>query len=174
MNIPRNASLDFTPPSARRLSLLAALATAVHVAEAALPTFGPIKPGLANAVVLVVWHRWGLRAALTVSLLRLACGSLLAGALLSPRFGLAVAGVGLASVGLLFAKKLTDWGVSLLGLSVLCAWLHMAGQLLVLDMALPGFPLGAAAPWLLGYALVAGVATGALAIFLIPQDDNRP
>ncbi|MBI1363316.1 MAG: heptaprenyl diphosphate synthase [Proteobacteria bacterium] len=159
------ASLDLPArtPSDVRLSLLAAIATALHVAEAALPTFGPVKPGFANAVVLVVWKNYGLKPALTVNLLRLACGALLSGSLISPRFGLAAAGFVLSSTGLCFGKKLTQKGVSMYGLSVLCAWLHMLGQLLALRLCLPDFPLGGAAPWLLGYALLAGLATGWLA-----------
>lgn len=156
--------------SATRLTLLAAMATAIHVLESVLPSFGPIKPGFANAIVLVVWRSYGLRAALSVNVLRLMCGALLSGSLVSPRFGLAVAGFLLSSLALVFAKKLTDYGASLMGLSALCAWLHMGGQLLALTVVLPHFPLGGAAPYLLGYALLAGLATGWLATYL----SNRP
>ncbi len=169
MNTHHKASLDFTigGTSAARISLLAALATAIHVAESALPALGPIKPGFANAIVLATWQSHGLKAALMVNVLRLLCGALLSGALLSPRFGLALAGFAFSTIGLLLAPKLAARGVSLMGISVLCAWLHMAGQLLALGGVFPHFPLGTAAPWLLAYALVAGLATGWLALYFV-------
>ena len=54
-----------------RLARFAALAAAVHVLEAGLPSPVPgIKPGLANIVTLIVLLRHGWRAAVVVTLLR--------------------------------------------------------------------------------------------------------
>lgn len=117
----------------QRIAYLAALAITVHIAESALPSPLPgIKPGLANVITIVVLLRYGLATAAWVALLRVFAGSLLLGTFLSPTFMLSLAGA-LASLSALAAgyglgRVLPAARLSAMGLSVLAALAHMAGQ----------------------------------------------
>ena len=69
-----------TTPEDHRIARLAAFAIGLSVMEAVIPSPLPgIKPGLANIVTLLVLERFGLRAAVWVSLLRVVAGSLILG-----------------------------------------------------------------------------------------------
>ncbi len=71
----------------------AALAIAIHILEAAVPSPIPgIKPGLANVIVLLALLRFDMRFAIQVALLRVVVGSLLIGTFFSPTFFLSLAG----------------------------------------------------------------------------------
>lgn len=121
-------------PSAddHRIARHAAAAIVLTVAEAAIPLPLPgVKPGLANIVTLVVLARWGWREAAWVALLRVIVGSLVLGQFLAPGFFLSLAG-GLASlVALGVAVHLPRRVFGPVSHSVLAAFAHFAGQLVV-------------------------------------------
>jgi hypothetical protein len=74
---------------------LAALAVALHVIEAAIPSPLPgIRPGMANLITLLAFFRYGWRIACWITVLRVIGGSLLIGTFLTPTFILSVAGAG--------------------------------------------------------------------------------
>lgn len=116
----------------RRIARYAAAAIALTVAEAALPSPLPgIKPGLANIIVLVVLLRHGWRDAAWVSLLRVVAGSLVIGQLFAPGFFLALAGA-VSSLALLsLAMHLPQRWFGAVTLSILAAFAHIGGQLLL-------------------------------------------
>jgi len=119
-----------TTPEDHRLAQLAAFAIGLSLVEAAVPSPLPgVKPGLANIVTLLVLQRFGLRAAVWVSLLRVLAGSLILGTFLSPSFALSLAGA-LASLAVLaLARTLPSALFGPVSLSVLAAFAHVAGQL---------------------------------------------
>ncbi|TYC54326.1 Gx transporter family protein [Zoogloea oleivorans] len=102
------------------------------VAEAAIPLPLPgVKPGLANIITLVVLARWGWRDAVWVALLRVLVGSLLLGQFLAPGFFLSLVG-SLASLAVLgLAMHLPKRWFGPVSHSVLAAFAHIGGQVLV-------------------------------------------
>ena len=116
----------------RRVARYAAAAIALSVAEAALPSPLPgIKPGLAYIIVLVVLARHGWRDAAWVSLLRVLAGSLAIGQFLAPGFFLALAGAACSLAMLALAQALPVRWFGPVTASVLAAFAHIGGQLLL-------------------------------------------
>jgi heptaprenyl diphosphate synthase len=153
----------------RRIARLAALAVMIHVAESVLPSPLPgIKPGLANIITLLVLFDFGLRTAAWVSLLRVLVSSLILGTFLSPTFLLSLSGA-LASLLALAAGRSLP-GIGPVGLAVLAALAHMAGQLgMAWLVFLPHPALWKLAPVFMGMALVFGVVSGIIAHTVMQQ-----
>ena len=115
-----------------RIAKLAAFAIALHMLEAVVPSPLPgVKPGIANIVTLYVMYQYGFATAAWVSLLRVLASSLLLGQFLSPGFALSLAGAGLSLASLYAAMHLPKRWFGPVSLSVLAAFAHIAGQLLV-------------------------------------------
>jgi len=114
------------------LALFIALAVALHTLEALLPS--PVlglRLGFANILALTALYLYGARAAWIVILARIFIGSLLLGNLFSPGFLLSLSG-GLVAMSMMSgAKTLFRRFISPIGVSVLGAVGHIAGQLLV-------------------------------------------
>lgn len=146
----------------RRLAALAAAAVGLTLAEAAIPLPLPgIKPGLANIVTLIVLYRFGWRAAVWVSLLRIVAGGLVLGTFLTPTFVMSLAG-GLASLLVLgFLVRLPGRWFGPVGLSVLAAFAHIGAQLGVVSVWLmPGVNLVPLLAVFLGAAWLSGLVNG--------------
>lgn len=111
-----------------RIAWLTALAIAIHILESVIPSPLPgMKPGLANIITIAVMMLYGWRSACWVSLLRILIGSILIGTFLSPTFILSLSGA-LASLAILGLSRLTGKLFGPIGLSLLAAIAHMAGQ----------------------------------------------
>jgi heptaprenyl diphosphate synthase len=143
-----------------RIARLAALAIVIHIAESALPTPLPgIKPGFANIITLLVLFDYGWRTAAWVSLLRVLLSSLVIGTFLSPTFLLSLAGA-LASLIALGAGRWLP-GTGPVGLGVLTALAHMAGQFVIAWwLFLPHPGLWSLLPVFMSAALVFGLFSG--------------
>lgn len=115
-----------------RIAKLAALAIGLHLIEAVLPSPLPgVKPGIANIVTLYVLYQYGIGTAAWVSLLRVFAGSLLLGQLFSPTFLLSFGGA-LGSLAVLaLAIHLPKKWFGPVSLSILAAFAHISGQLLI-------------------------------------------
>ncbi len=115
-----------------RIARLAAAAIALSLAEAAIPLPLPgVKPGLANIVILIVLLRWGWRDAVWVALLRVFAGSLLLGQLFAPGFFLSFTGSLASLLTLGVALYLPRRLFGPVSLSVLAAFAHIGGQLVL-------------------------------------------
>ncbi len=161
-----------------RIARLAALAIVIHVLESALPSPLPgIKPGLANVITLAVLFLYGFRAALWVSLLRVLAGSILAGTFLSPTFALSLAGASCSllvmyaasrGIGLAGEPAGGEWRLGPVGVAVLAALAHMAGQFaLAYALFIPHPALLGLLPVLLAMALLFGLVSGRLSQYLL-------
>ena len=116
----------------QRVARYAAAAIVLTVAEAGIPSPLPgIKPGLANIVVLLVLMRHGWCDAAWVSLLRVVAASVLLGQFRAPGFFLAFSGalVSLATLGA--GMRLPRRWFGPVTLSILAAFAHIGGQILV-------------------------------------------
>ena len=146
--------------------------------EAVIPSPLPgVKPGIANIVTLYVLYQYGFTTAAWVSLLRVFASSLLLGQFLSPTFVLSLSGALLSLVALFFAQHLPKKFFSAISLSILAAFAHIAGQLIIVRLWLiphtgivyliPVFALAA-----LVFGVINGVSTAKL-VKLSTDDDSR-
>ncbi|BCL77226.1 hypothetical protein JHS3_29620 [Jeongeupia sp. HS-3] len=151
-----------------RVARLAAAAIALAVIEAGIPSPIPgIKPGLANIVTLYALMRYGWGIAAWVAMLRIFGGAILLGGFLSPGFVLSLAGGVLSLLVLAPAQYLPKRWFGVVTLSLLAAFSHIAGQLIVARLWLiphDGLkhlvPLFAAAAW--GFGLANGLIAAKL------------
>jgi len=118
-----------------RIAKLAAFAIALHMVEAVIPSPLPgVKPGIANIVTLYVLLRYDFATAAWVSILRVFASSLLLGQFLSPTFALSLSGA-LLSLGVLWlTMRLPRRYFGAVTLSILAAFAHIAGQLMVVRL----------------------------------------
>ena len=154
-----------TTPEDHRIARLAAAAIGLSLIDAAIPMPLPgIKPGLANIVTLIVLARYGWAAAAWVSGLRVIAGGLLLGQLFSPGFVLSLAGA-LSSLGILaLAVRLPVRFFGPVSWSLLAAFAHLAGQLLLARLWLiPHDGLFYLLPFFAVAALVSGLVNGLIA-----------
>ena len=158
-------------PSAddHRVARHAAAAIVLTVAEAAIPLPLPgVKPGLANIVTLIVLARWGWREAAWVALLRVIVGSLVLGQFLAPGFFLSLVG-GLASLAMLgLSAHLPRRWFGPVSLSILAAFAHIGGQLLLARAWLiPHDGVFVLTPIFAAAALIFGTINGLIAAKLL-------
>lgn len=148
-----------------RIAWLAAMAIAIHVLEAGLPSPLPgVKPGLANVVTVMVLILFGWKSAIWVTALRVLAGSLVIGTFLSPAFWLSATGAFCSLLALGLAWRLLGDRLTAMGLCVLAAMAHMLGQfMLAWWLFIPHPALLGLLPVLLGFALIFGLVSGTIA-----------
>lgn len=158
-----------------RVAKLAALAIGLHLVEAVLPSPMPgVKPGLANIVTLFVLYRFDFATAGWVSLLRVFASSLILGNFLSPTFALSLSGALLSLSVLYVAQYLPKQFFSAISLSILAAFAHMAGQLLVVRFWLiPHAGVAYLVPIFMAAALFFGVVNGLLTNYLLRMNPSQ-
>lgn len=158
-----------------QIARFAALAAAIHVLEAGIPSPLPgVKLGLANIVTLIVLWRHGWRAAVAVTLLRIVLSGIVLGTLFGPTFWLSFAGGCSALLALLVGdywhRIAPRVGPGPLGLSVLASCAHIQAQFwLAWAWFVPHPGLFALLPILQGAAIVTGFATGVLATRILTR-----
>lgn len=164
----------------QRVAALAAVAIVLAIIDASLPSPLPgVKPGLANIVTLIALYRLGLRAAVWVSLLRVIGAGLLLGSALTPGFFLSLTGA-LASLLLLWpASRLPRRWFGPLSASLLAAFGHIGGQLLLARLWLvPTDGILYLVPAFAFAALVTGCVNGLIAARLLaslaPTTETTP
>lgn len=165
-----------TTPEDHRAAWLAALAIAIHVVEASLPSPLPgVKPGLANVITVATLILFGWRTAAWVSALRVVAGSLIVGTLLTPTFMLSATGAVCALLALGLGRLLPGRGLSAVGLSVLAALAHMAGQFIAAYILfIPHPALWRLLPVLMTAALIFGVVSGTIAAAMLRRLPDMP
>lgn len=176
--MPTSASIHLAVSAEdRRIARLAAAAIGLSLVDAAIPLPLPgVKPGLANIATLIVLQRYGWAAAAWVTVLRVVAGSLLLGQLLAPGFFLGAAGA-LCSLAVLAVGRLLParW-FGPVSLSVLAAFAHLGGQLLLARLWLiPHDGVFLLAPVLASAALLFGTINGLIvAKILSPAPSEEP
>lgn len=158
-----------TTPDDHRIARLAALAIALHLIESVIPSPLPgVKPGIANIVTLYVLYRFDFGTAAWVALLRVFAGSLLLGNFLSPAFALSLAGALTSLLALRLAMPLPRRWFGPITLSVLAAFAHIAGQMLVVRLWLiPHAGVAYLIPIFAAAALFFGAINGLIAARLL-------
>ena len=157
-----NAMQIKTTVDDHRIAKLTAIAIGLHLIEAIVPSPLPgVKPGIANIITLYVLYRYGLATAAWVSLLRVFAASLLLGQFLSPTFILSLSGAlcSLAILGL--GSRLPANWFGPISLSIISAFAHIAGQLLIVWLWLiPHVGIAYLIPVFAAAALVFGIVNG--------------
>jgi heptaprenyl diphosphate synthase len=159
-----------------RIAKLAALAIALHFLEAVFPSPLPgVKPGIANIVVIYVMVEYGFVSAVWVSILRVFASSLLLGQFLSPTFVLSLSGAIVSLLVLWCAKGLPKRWFTAVSLSILAAFGHIAGQLLVVRFWLiPHAGVLALIPVFALAALFFGLINGMIVQHLLLKTASAP
>ena len=155
----------------RRVAWLATAAVGLALVDAAIPSPLPgVKPGLANIVTLVVLLRYGWGTAVWVSGLRLLAASLLLGYFLAPGFFLALTGTVCSLLTLGLARHLPGRWFGPVSLSILAAFAHIGGQLLLARLWLiPHNGVFLLTPVFAAAALVFGTINGLIAAKLLSE-----
>lgn len=169
MAAPSPQHMIRTDATDHRVARYAAAAIVLSVAEAAIPTPLPgVKPGLANIVVLLVLLRHGWSEAAWVALLRVFATSLLLGQLFAPGFFLSLMGT-LATLAVLAAiVHLPRRWFGPVSLSVLAAFAHIGGQMVLARIWLvPHAGLWALWPVFSATATLFGVVNGLITARLL-------
>jgi heptaprenyl diphosphate synthase len=152
-----------------RVATLAALAIGLHLLESIMPSPLPgVKPGIANIVTLFVLYRFNFATAAWVSLIRVFATSLLLGNFLSPTFALSLGGA-IMSLGMLgLAQYLPRQYFGPVSLSILAAFAHMIGQLILVRLWLiPHAGLAYLVPLFMAAALLFGLINGIVTSHLL-------
>jgi heptaprenyl diphosphate synthase len=164
-------------PDDRRIARLAALAIGLTLAEAAIPSPLPgVKPGLANIVILLVLLQYGWRTAAWVSGLRVLGGGILLGSLFAPGFWLSATGALVSLAVLALARHLPSRHFGPVSLSVLAAFGHIGGQVLLAGLwLLPSAALLKLLPVFAAAALIFGAVNGVIVarVLAAPASDRR-
>lgn len=158
-----------------QIAWLAALAITIHIAESVIPSPIPgIKPGLANVITIAVLCRFGLAAAIWVSLLRVIVGSLFIGSFLTPTFLLSLSGA-LASLAVLaIATQLPGKGFGPVGYGLLAAMAHMGAQFFTAYFFfIPHQGLFYLLPIFMTAAVIFGLLSGTIAKSMLAAIDKK-
>ena len=155
----------------RRVAWLATAAVALSLVDAAIPSPLPgVKAGLANIVTLVVLIRYGWATSVWVSGLRVLAGSLLLGHFLAPGFFLALTGTTFSLLALGLARHLPGRWFGPVSLSILAAFAHIGGQLLLARLWLiPHNGVFYLVPLFSAAALAFGMINGLIASRLLAE-----
>jgi uncharacterized membrane protein len=158
------------------LALFIALAVALHTLEALLPS--PVlglRLGFANILALTALFLYGVRAAWVVILARIFIGSLLLGNLFSPGFLLSLSGGTVAMLMMSGSKAFFGRFISPIGVSVLGAVGHIAGQLFVAWLILVRHGgLWSLFPVFMLFAIATGLANGWATVLLLDTLKKHP
>lgn len=157
-----------------RIAKLAAIAIALHMVEAVIPSPLPgVKPGIANIVILYVLSQYGFATAAWVSILRVFASSLLLGQFLSPTFILSLSGALLSLAVLSLAIHLPNKYFGTVSLSILAAFGHIAGQLIMVRLWLiPHAGVNYLIPIFAASALFFGIFNGLITTKLLQQKNS--
>ena len=154
-----------------RVARLAAAAIGLALIDAAIPLPLPgVKPGLSNIVTLIVLARYGWNTAAWVCGLRVVAGGLLLGHFLSPGFFLSLSGAVCSLFMLALAVRLPRRWFGPVSWSVLAAFAHIGGQVLLARLWLiPHDGVFYLVPIFAAAALVFGIVNGLIAARLLAE-----
>ena len=154
------------------IAKLTALAIGLHLLEAVFPSPLPgVKPGIANIVTLYVLYQYDFATAAWVSLLRVFASSLLLGHFLSPTFVLSLSGAIVSLSTLFLIQHLPKRYFSAISLSIIAAFAHIAGQLIVVRFWLiPHAGVSYLIPIFALAALIFGVINGVITAKLLASN----
>ena len=150
------------------LALTISFALILSFVESRVPAFVAIpgvKVGLANIAVIFTLYRFGVKEAITVSLIRVVLVSMLFGSPVSMIYS--ISGAVLSLSAMIVLKKLTPLGE--VTVSVVGGVMHNAGQIAAASVMLATNVVVYYLPFLILSGTVAGVAVGIASALLIKR-----
>lgn len=154
------------------LALTISFAMVLSYLESRIPTFVAIpgiKVGLANIAVIFALYKFGIKEAITISLLRVFLISLLFGSPVSLIYSLS--GAMLSLMCMILLEKLTP--LTEVGVSVVGGIMHNVGQIIAASIMLGTNVVVYYLPFLVLSGTVAGVAVGVVSALLIKRVNLR-
>jgi heptaprenyl diphosphate synthase len=132
------------------------------------------KPGLANAVALIIIYLFGFRDALLINCARVVFVSLLTGSFAGPGFWLALSAAFASTVSMFFIVSHFANIVGPVGVSLVGAFTHIFTQLLVAGVFIIGrIEVLHLLPLFVSPALFAGLIVGIFAYLILLQLEKR-
>ncbi len=144
------------------ITMLSAMAIAINLMEYTVvpPLPMGVRFGFANIMALITLKLLGVKAMITVNIMRVILGNLLRGLLFGIPFWVALGGIILSSIVLVICEKVK---CSVLFTSVLSSLAHITGQYTVIVFIYEQSLVWAFAPMSLAAAFAAGFLTGMVA-----------
>ena len=157
------------------LSLIVALGVVLHRLETLIPLPSPwIKLGLANVMSLVTLIFFGLRDAVTVTLLRIMLCSIIGGTFLSPTFFLSLSGGVMSVFVMSWVYFYGKSPFSLVGVSVCAAYTHtLTTVICVYFFWVQQEFIFKLLPVFFMFTLIAGILTGIIGNFIAKKLTER-
>jgi heptaprenyl diphosphate synthase len=148
---------------------------ALHTVEAGLPNPTPwLRLGLANIITLLALVMYGFKEGLAVNVLRIFIGSTISTGLFGPTFLMALSGGVTATVAMYLAWRYLGGFLSLIGISVIGAYIHTFAQVVVAySVFIRHMEVFTLLPVLLTFAVITGFING-LATHILYHHLGRP
>lgn len=158
----------------QKIAQFAAIAIGLAIIDHSIPSPLPgVKPGLANIITLIVLGRFGWRMALQVTLLRIFGSGLVLGGIFSPGFAMSLAGGSMSLLALSVIYRIK--GIGPIGWSIIAAFAHMLGQLLLARLWLiPHSGIWYLLPIFLSAAFIFGIVNGLIAARFLRKFQTIP
>ena len=151
-----------------QLALAISLALILSFIESRIPAFVAVpgvKVGLANIAVIFVLYKFGVKEAITVSIIRVILVSMLFGSVVSLFYS--ISGAVLSFAVMLTLKKLTP--LSEVAISVSGGVMHNVGQIIAASIMLETNVVVYYLPFLVLSGTIAGIVVGLAAALLIQR-----
>ena len=150
------------------LALTISFAMILSFIESRIPAFVAIpgvKMGLANIAVIFTLYKFGIKEAVTVSIIRVVLVSMLFGSPISMLYS--IAGAVLSLTAMCLMKQLTPLGE--ITVSITGGVMHNVGQIIMASIMLGTNVVGYYLPFLLLSGILAGIAVGVASGLLITK-----
>lgn len=155
-----------------RLSLLLGLSVVLNIIESFIPIFNGyipgIKIGLANTVTLFVLHKYNLKDALYISILRVILVGITRTGLFSTIFMFSLSGAILSTLFMYLSKRYLK--LSVIGTSIVGSLFHSIGQIIMAMLIMNTTNMIYYFPWILLFALPSGLFIGIISKKLIDNE----
>jgi len=144
------------------VTMLSALAIVANMIENAFLPELPldVRFGIANIMAIIAIKLFSSKEMLVVNIMRVTLGNLLAGTIFGTRFFIAIGGIILSSISLIITDKLD---CSIPFTSIVSAFFHTAGQILVVCYIYSTTYMLTALPLYVFASLASGLLTGLIA-----------
>lgn len=145
------------------LGLMVGLAMGLQIFESLIPIPTPVpgaKLGLANIISLFVIIKFGIKEAVSITVIRTFLGSLFMGTLFAPTFFLSFFGGIVSALLMGICHKLFGKHFSIIGISVLGSITHNVTQLTIASLMFDEFGFFYLLPYLLAFGIPTGFFVG--------------
>lgn len=146
------------------IAMFLSLAVVLNIIESFIPIFVSfvpgIKLGLTNIIIILVLYTYSFKDAFIVSILRVLLVGILRTGLFSISFFFSLGGATLSILMMYLVKRYTN--LSMIGVSIIGAFFHSIGQIIMAITILKNINLIYYLPWLLLFSIPTGILIGVI------------